>query len=202
MKKFLRCLVLLLPLASALVPQASHAESTVYNATEGHVNSLVIFEQGGYARVYGLFTRGVGRMKFDEAGQVLDGLKLALLLKSFVSTSAAAQDEMNGHRPSPPNGEQEVAFVQTDTARFQDNKASVKGELLINGVRKDVIFTATLNKVGSLSKSTDVFDEGTQTLGFSMHINFKPSDFSMQGDEKESPFKDSAVLMLDIVAQH
>ena len=193
--RFLSCLITLI-----LITQHSFAESKVFFAPAGEVSAMVICEESGYARTYSLFTSGVARMHYDDATKTLDNLKFALLMKSFISSSPAFTREWFERRPLSINSEDEIGFVQSDPVRFENGKAIIKGQLVINNIRKDARFEATLNKFGRMSKTTDLYDDGTQSLGFSIHTTFKRSDFSL-GSSENSHFNDEAILMLDIVAK-
>jgi polyisoprenoid-binding protein YceI len=188
-----------------LIPLTLRAESKVFFAPAGQVSALVIAEQSNFARIYAMLTNGLARMHYDDTTKTLDSLKFALLMNSFVTSSPSFAQEWFARRPLSPDKEDEVAFVQSDPTKFENNKATIKGQLVINTIRKDVTFEATLNKFGRISKTNDLYDDGAQTLGFSMHGNFKRSDFSLAGNGagsgENSAFNDDAILMLDIVAK-
>lgn len=188
-------------LALLLCAKPLLAEPKIYYAPAGNVGSLIICEQSGYARVYAMFTDGVARMHYDATGKTLDGLKFALLMRSFTTSSPAFWQEWFERKPYNPEKEDEVAFVQGEAVKFENDKAVIKGQLVINDIRKDISFEATLNKTGRISKTKDVFEDGAPTLGFSMHANFKRSDFSVGASAENSSFNDEAILMLDVVAQ-
>ncbi|MBY0429075.1 MAG: hypothetical protein K2Q32_07640, partial [Alphaproteobacteria bacterium] len=82
----------------------------------------------------------------------------------------------------------------------ENGKAVIKGQLIIHNILKDVSFEAALNKFGRTSKATDIYDDGLETLGMSLHANFKRSNFMLGGGDN-SAFNDEAILMLDIVAK-
>src|SRR5262249_48268922 len=142
-----------------LLPALAHAEMETYFSPEGQVQSLLIVEQGAFARAYGIFTKGVARLKYDKDTEVLDDLKCALLMKSFSSSSPALMQELRERKALDNDKEDEFAFVQDSPARFKDGKVQIKGQLLANNVRKDVTLDATLNKYGTISKSADVFED-------------------------------------------
>jgi|ERR1043166_4758423 polyisoprenoid-binding protein YceI len=172
-------------------------------APDGHVQSLFIVEQGAFARGYGIFTKGVARLKYDKDTEVLDDLKCALLMKSFSSGSPELTREMQERKGESNGKDEELAFVQDSPARFKDGKAQIKGQLIINNIRKDVTLDATLNKYGTISKTSDIFEDGVKTVGVSLHAMIKRSDYGLIGaGEAESPFKDEGILMIDVVGQH
>ncbi|MBI3418587.1 MAG: YceI family protein [Proteobacteria bacterium] len=178
------------------------AEPKTYMSQEGQVNSLLIFEQTGFARVYGIFTKGLARFFYDDALKTVDGLKLAMLANSFATASPVLRDDMSGHGAYDPDSEREIAFVQNEVARFENGKAKIKGQLVINNIRKNVVADADLNKFGRISETTHVMEEGKETLGFSFHLSFKRSEFSMSADSTTTPFNDDVVLMVDIIGQN
>lgn len=192
-------LVLIVLLAPALPLWAG---TETFFAPDGQVQSLLIVEQGAFARGYGIFTKGVARLKYDKDSEVLDDLKCALLMKSFSTGSPVLLREMRERKAYTADKEEELAFVQDSPARFKDGKAQVKGQLIINNIRKDVTLDASLNKYGTVSKSSDIFEDGVKTLGVSLHTTLKRSDYGLTGSgETESPFKDESILMIDIVGQ-
>lgn len=193
----IKTLFIVFTLASCLIPLTAHAESKVFYAPEGNVSSLMVFERGGFARGYGIFSNAAARMLFDEQTKALDNLKFAVLLKSFTGSTALLRQEMSA-RPLRSQ-EAEIAFVQDAPVKFENGKAIIKGQFIINNVRKDGEFEATLNKFARVSKSSDIFEDGTQNLGLSLHAKFKRSDFGLSVDEG-GQYNDEAVLMLDIVA--
>ncbi|MDX1923300.1 MAG: YceI family protein [Alphaproteobacteria bacterium] len=195
--RILATLLFLLPL---LIPSPSFAEAKVFNAPDGQVSAMIICEESSFARTYSLFTNGIARMFYDDATKTLDSLKFALLMRGFVSSSPAFYQEWFERKPLTIDKEDEVAFIQSEPAKFTDGKGTVKGQLIIRGIRKDVSFDATLNKFARTSKTRDVFDDGAMTLGYSIHATIKRSDFSLGGGEN-SPFNDEAILMLDIIAK-
>ena len=182
------------------LPNSSYAESKVFFAPAGKVSAMVICEESSYARTYSLFTNGLARMHYDAATQTLDSLKFALLMRSFVTSSPQFAQEWNERRPASGDKEDEVAFVQSEPVKFENGKATIKGQLIIHNIRKDVSFQASINKFGRVSNARDIYDDGAQTLGLSIHTPFKRSDFSLGGGENSS-FNDEAILMLDIVAK-
>lgn len=161
---------------------------------------MIICQESSFARTYSLFTDGIARMFYDDATKTLDSLKFALLMRSFVTSSPAFYQEWFERKPLAADKEDEVAFIQSEPAKFTDGKGTVKGQLIIRGIRKDVSFEATLNKFARTSKTRDVFDDGAMTLGFSIHATIKRSDFSL-GPGEGSSFNDEAILMLDIIAK-
>ncbi len=196
----LKWLAMTLALFIMLFPHLSHAESRVFFAEAGKVSAMVICEESSYARTYSLFTNGLARMHFDPATKTLDSLKFALLMRSFVTSSPQFAQEWNERRPLTVDKEDEVGFVQGEPAKFENGKAIIKGQLLIHNIRKDISFEAALNKFGRVSNTKDIYDDGMQTLGMSIHGTFKRSDFMLGGGDN-SAFNDEAILMLDIVAK-
>ncbi len=182
------------------LPHSSLADSKIFYAPAGQVSAMVICEESSYARTYSLFTNGLARMHYDPEAKTLDSLKFALLMSSFVTSSPRFAQEWNERRPLTVDKEDEVAFVQSDPVPFENGKATIKGQLIIHNIRKDIAFQATLNKFGRVSKATDLYDDGTQTLGMSLHATFKRSDFMLGGGDA-SVFNDEAILMLDVVAK-
>jgi polyisoprenoid-binding protein YceI len=186
-----------LTLVSCLLPQLSHAQARTFSAPEGQVSALMIFEQSSFARAYGVFNNAAARMIFDEKTKTLDNLKFALLSKTFIGSVPGLHREMQGKRGQ--NGE--IDFVQSEPAEFTNNRAKIKGQLVANGVRKDITFDATLNKVGRFGSSADLDDDGATTIGLSLHTSLKRSEFYLSSGAKNSVFNDDAVLMLDILAR-
>ncbi len=182
---------------SCIFPLSAHAEPKSYLVPEGKASSLMIFEQAGFARVYGIFTRGLARFHYDGQLKTVDGLKVALLAESFTTASPSLKADIMGK--APPNKESEVAFVQTEAARFDNGKARIKGDLIINNIRKKAVFQADLNRAGRVSRTTNVMEEGQETAGLSLHVNFKRSDYAMSAQAATSPFNDEAVLMIDLI---
>jgi polyisoprenoid-binding protein YceI len=173
-----------------------------FMAPQGQTSSLIIFEQTGFARTYGVFTEGIARFNYDDQMKLLDNLKLALLVRSFKSANNVLNMDFSRHGPlAPPDKEREIAFMQTEPARFDNGKARIKGDLIINNIRKPIEFMGELNKYGHISKTTDVMEDGKETVGIALHANFKRSDYSMSADSSSAPFNDTAVLMLDLVGQ-
>jgi polyisoprenoid-binding protein YceI len=174
------------------------AESKTYLSPETSMNALMIFEQGGFSRVYGLFTKGLARFQYDDQLKQIDAFKTALLVNSFVSPQPTLALSFSKNLPDKEN---EVAFVQTEAARFDGKKAKLKGQLIINGIRKDVVMTADLNRYGRVSQTTDVMEDGKEMVGISMFTTFKRSDFSMSSEATGNIFNDDATLMLEIIGQ-
>jgi polyisoprenoid-binding protein YceI len=192
---------LFLAFALCLFPLVASADSANYNASEGNVSSVLIFEQGDFARVYGLFEKGVGRIAFDDQTKVMDNLKLAFLLDSFRSSSKILTGDVFGATSARRGADREVAFVQNEPLRFDgNNKALLKGDLVINGIRKPIIFEATLNKYGRINQTTDVSEDGPMTIGLSMHTSFKRSDYGLSMNKDGGQFQDTVLMMFDIVA--
>jgi polyisoprenoid-binding protein YceI len=189
-------LLLLTPLPAGAIPQS-------FLAPQGQVSSLIIFEQTGFARTYGVFTEGISRFNYDDQMKVLDNLKMALLVRSFQSANKVLNMDFASHGAyTSPDKEREIAFIQTEPARFDNGKAKVKGDLIINNIRKPIELLAELNKYGRISQTTDVMaDDGRETVGIALHANFKRSDYSMSADSTSTPFNDTAVIMLDLVGQ-
>jgi polyisoprenoid-binding protein YceI len=183
------------------LPLPAAAALQTFLAPQGQVSSLMIFEQTGFARVYGIFKEGIARYQYDDQLTTLDDLKLALLMRSFTSASPRLEADMLGRTPLTVDKEREVAFIQTEPARFDNGKAKVKGQLIINNVKKDVVMEAELNKYGRISQTTDVMEEGKSSTGISMHVSIKRSDYSLSMDSATSPFNDDVVLMIDVVGQ-
>lgn len=200
MKNYTRVIQAFLLAVFFCLPALSLADSKVFFAPAGQVSAMVICEESSYARTYSLFTNGLARMHFDAATKTLDSLKFALLMNSFVTSSPKFAQEWNERRPHTVDKEDEVAFVQSEPVKFENGKAVIKGQLVIHNVRKDISFQAALNKFGRTSKATDIYDDGKETLGLSIHATFKRSDFMLGGGEN-SAFNDDAILMLDIVAK-
>ncbi len=182
------------------LPHPSFAESKVFFAPAGQVSAMVICEESSFARTYSLFTNGLARMHFDGQTKTLDSLKFALLMRSFVTSSPRFAQEWNERRPLTVDKEDEIGFAQSDPVKFENGKAVIKGQLIIHNIRKDVSFEATLNKFGRTSKTTDLYDDGAETLGLSIHATIKRSDFMLGGGEN-SAFNDEAILMLDFIAK-
>lgn len=200
-QKTIRLIIFLLSFSlCCFSPNLGFADSKVFYAPAGQVSAMVICEESSYARTYNLFTNGLARMHFDPATKTLDSLKFALLMSSFVTSSPKFAQEWNERRPLTVDKEDEVAFVQAEPVKFENGKAVIKGQLIIHNIRKDISFEGVLNKFGRTSKATDIYDDGAETLGMSIHATFKRSDFMLGGGEN-SAFNDEAILMLDIVAK-
>jgi polyisoprenoid-binding protein YceI len=193
--RILALLLLLAPMPVLAAPQS-------FMAPQGNTSSLIIFEQTGFARTYGVFTEGIARFNYDDQMKLLDNLKLALLVRSFKSASNTLNMDFAKHGPlAPADKEREIAFMQTEPARFDNGKATIKGDLIINNIRKPIQFAGELNKYGRISQTTDIMEDGRETVGIALHANFKRSDYSMSADSTGTPFNDTAVLMLDLVGQ-
>lgn len=190
---------LLIALSFCFFPLATFAESRVFYAPEGNVSTLMVFEKGGFARGYGVFGNAAARMLYDDVAKVLDNLKFAVLIKSFVGSTNGIQQEMGAVRAR--SAESEIAFIQGAPVKFENEKASIKGQFIINGIRKDGVFEATLNKYARVSNERDLFDDGAHNLGLSLHATIKRSDFGLSAGEG-SLYNDESVLMLDIVASN
>lgn len=193
-------LAVLLLLVTLFHPTSLFAEAKSFTAQTGQISAMVICEESSFARTYSLFREGIGRMFYDDATKTLDNLKFALLMRSFVTSSPAFAQEWFERKPLTVDKEDEVAFIQSEPAKFVDGKGTIKGQLIIRNIRKDVAFEASLNKFARAAKTRDVFDDGAMTLGFSIHTTIKRSDFSLGGGENSS-FNDEAILMLDIIAK-
>lgn len=185
--------------AFSFTPLPSHSEARVFYAPEGNVSTLMVFEKGGFARGYGVFGNAAARMLYDDTVKVLDNLKFAVLIKSFVGSTTGIQQEMGALRTR--SAESEIAFIQGAPVKFENDKASIKGQFIINGIRKDGAFETTLNKYARVSNERDLFDDGAHNLGLSLHTTIKRSDYGLSAGEG-SPYNDETVLMLDIVASN
>lgn len=183
---------------SLCTPLSAQAEPRSYNAPEGSISSVLIFERGDFARVYGMFLTGVGRISYDDQTHVMDNLKIAFLLNSFVSGSPGLAGDLFGG--GGKNG-RELAFVQNEPVRLEGGKVNIKGDMIVNGIRRQVVFEGSLNKFGRINQSTDVGEDGPVTIGLSMHTTFKRSDFGMNVMKENSIFQDDVIIMFDIVAQ-
>lgn len=192
--RFIAALLLL-----ALTALPASAEPRNYNAPEGSISSVLIFERGDFARVYGMFLTGVGRISYDDQTHVMDNLKIAFLLNSFVSGSPGLASDLFGG--SNGKNARELAFVQNEPVRLEGNKVNIKGDMIVNGIRRQVVFEGSLNKFGRINQSTDVGEDGPVTIGISMHTTFKRSDFGMNVMKENSIFQDDVIIMFDIVAQ-
>ncbi len=187
-------------LALLFAPLPAIAETHVYSAADGDASSLLILEAGGFARVYGMFTHGVARISYDDQTKIMDNLKVAYLVSSFTSSSNLLRADLFGTKPFLGDKENEVAFVQNEPARFDNQNVKLKGDLIINGMRRPCEMDATLNKFGRINQSTDMQSDGAMTVGLSLHTSFKRSDYGLSMTKENSPFNDEAVLLMDIVA--
>lgn len=200
--RFLSCCAALVVFL-LLLPRPVFAEPKNYMAQEGAVSSLLIFEQAGFARSYGIFTSGVARAAYDETSKTLDNLKFALLMSSFVSNNATLKQSLLARRAYNPDRENELAFLQSEPATFTDGKARIKGQIFLNGASRNIVFEATFNKLGQIAdRSKDFFEDGAKTLGFSFHASLKRSDFHLGDTDGNTPLNDDFILMLDVIAQN
>lgn len=194
-------LVLFLSIIFVLTPGASFAQSRNFTASEGSVSSLLIFERAGFARSYGLFTSGVARLSYDDVSKTIQNLKCALLMETLVTNNPSLKKDLLSRKAYKPERANELAFVQNEAARFDNGQAKIKGQLFLNGASREVVFSATLNKMGALQDpAQSVFESNARAIGFSLHTNIKRSDFNLGDDSASAPINDDVVLMLDIVA--
>jgi len=192
-----------------LAPLAAFAEGQAFDAGQGNVQALLIRDEDGYARGYGVFTRGLARLRYDETSKTLDNLKFSLALASLASSTLQGVF----HDPSAsgsaantdPDTESEIGFIQTEPLVWDANatpplKAELKGTLIINGIRKAVVLQASLNKLARRSKTTKVNDDGMMNLGLSLHTPLQPADYTKPSDTPTPAAKDDMILMVDIIA--
>jgi polyisoprenoid-binding protein YceI len=170
-----------------------------YNTPDGDVSALMIFERSGFSRSYGLFTKGVGRIVFDDQKKILDNIKVAFLINGFTSPSQALTSDLFSNLIMRPSSENEMAFVQSEPVRFESDRVKIKGELVINGLRRAVIFEGTMNKFGRIDQSTDVEEDGPTAIGISLNTNIKRSDFRLNLSADGSPYADDVILMIDLL---
>lgn len=178
-----------------------HAEQKNYNAPEGNISTLIILERAGFSRVYGLFTRTVGRIAYDDQTKILDNVKIAALIESFTGTTPDLATDLFSKDALAKGADAEVAFVQSEPVRFDGTQVKIKGELVMNGMRKPVVMDATLNKFGRMNQSTDVNADGPKAIGLTLHGTIKRSDFGLSINRENSPYGDDIVLMFEVVAQ-
>jgi polyisoprenoid-binding protein YceI len=175
---------------------ASAQEKNFY-APDGNVSAMVIFEQAGFSRSYGLFTSALAGMLFDEQVKSIDNLKFAINLTSFVPNKPQLRSDLL-RLPSPKADE--IAFIQSGRVTFEDNKATIKGQLIVGNIRKDITFEATLNKIGRINSTDDIFNDGTRAVGISLHAPIKRSEYGLNNNDK-SAVNDEVILLVDIIAQ-
>lgn len=202
MKGHFLSFIILLFVSLIFHPAPLHADSKNYNATEDAVSALLIFEQSGFARCYGIFTHGLARIAYDDLNKNVNDLKFALLMNSFITSSPLLRGELFAHRAFAPDKEDEIGFEQSEPMHFENGVGKLKGQLIINNIRKDVVFEANLNKFARVNNSKDVFEDGAQTLGISIHTAFKRSDFGLSNENEPSSFNDETILMLDIIGKN
>lgn len=123
------------------------AEPVEYSLDSSHSQILFSYNHLGFSTTYGMFSGFAGTIQFDEADPANSSVNVSMPVTSMF-TGWEARDEhfMSEDFFDTTGDDEQVLFISTGIEVTGDTTALITGDLTLNGVTKEVVLDAVMNK--------------------------------------------------------
>lgn len=134
--------------ALALTAVAAKAEPEAYVLDSSHSQILFSYQHLGFSTTWGMFSGFEGDLMLDAEAPENSSVEVSFPVRSmFTGWEARYEHFMSEDFFGAEEGDM-VTFTSTDVEPTGETTANVTGELSMNGVTREVVLEAELNKMG------------------------------------------------------
>jgi len=160
-------LLLLLAAAVLLGFNASKANAANYAIDSSHASAVFCVNHKGFSYTYGMFTKMIGSVEFDEAKPAESKFELTIDAQSITTGNEARDKHLRGADFFNVKQFRTLKFVSSSVKPAGDDQMEVTGNLTILGKSKPITFQLT--KIGV----------SEEVIGFATELSIKRSEFGM-----------------------
>lgn len=159
--------------AAALLAAPALAAPTLYVLDSPHSQVVFNYEHLGFSTTYGMFSGFEGEIMYDAE----DPANSSVTVSMPVASMFTGWEERTAHFMSPDffdaaadpeaDGAEMITFTSTSIEVTGENTADITGDLVMNGVTREVVLETTLNQAGTnpmASRDWLGFDATTSVL--------------------------------------
>ena len=182
-------------LAAALATLASGAFAAPekYMLDSSHSQIVFSYSHLGFSTTFGMFSGFEGEIMFDQENPAGSSVSVSMPVKSMFT----GWEQRDAHFMSPDffdaSDDELVSFSSTSIEVTGDDTALITGDLTLNGITKEVVLDAKLNKAGPNPLNQ------IDWAGFDATTTLKRTDFGVGAFA--GPISDEVEVMISIEAQ-
>ena len=183
----------LLAAALAVTATGALAAAEKYELDPSHSQVMFTYNHLGYSTTYNIFAGWEGEIMFDQEDPANSSVSVSIpVMSMFTGWEERFEHFMSDEFFGAEEGDM-VTFESTDINVTGDTTAEITGELMLNGVTKEVVLDAELNQaMGHPMK------EGKPWAGFDATTTLLRSDYGL--DKFAPHVSDEVQLMISIEA--
>ncbi|WP_147125219.1 YceI family protein [Shimia ponticola] len=184
-----------LALAAAIATLATGAVAAPekYMLDSSHSQIVFNYDHLGFSTTFGMFSGFEGEIMFDQEDPANSSVNVSMPVTSMFT----GWEQRDAHFMSgdffDANDEELVTFSSTSIEVTGEDTAMITGDLTLNGITKEVVLDAKLNKAGPNPLNQ------TEWAGFDATTTLKRTDFGV--GMFAGPVSDEVNVMISIEAQ-
>jgi polyisoprenoid-binding protein YceI len=172
------------------------AEPRVYEIDPQHLTLGFLVQHVGFAKVFGRFPEAQGRFTFDEAAGEISAVRVVVKTASVDTTVAPRDRHLKSADFLDVDRFPEMIFESTGTAKLEDRRGELRGNLTLLGVTRPLSLSVVWNK-----SATSPLPGNPYVAGMSARGSFRRSDFGMSYGVADGLVGDEVELLIELEAQ-
>jgi polyisoprenoid-binding protein YceI len=172
------------------------AEPRVYEIDPQHLTLGFLVQHVGFAKVFGRFPQAQGRFTFDEAAGEISAVRVVVKTASVDTTVAPRDRHLKSADFLDVDRFPEMIFESTGTAKLEDRRGELRGNLTLLGVTRPLSLSVVWNK-----SATSPLPGNPYVAGMSARGSFRRSDFGMSYGVADGLVGDEVELLIELEAQ-
>lgn len=163
----------LMAAAMALTATSALAAPEKYMLDASHSQIVFSYEHLGFSTTYGMFSGFEGEIMFDAEDPAASSVTVSMPVMSMMTGWEARFNHFMGGDFFGASEDDMVTFTSTGIEVTGDDTAMITGDLTMNGMTKEVVLDATLNKTGTHPMANKAW------AGFDATTTIMRSDFGV-----------------------